>query len=176
MACQKIGKHPKPGNKFRSPDSVGVSHMASLHAVVLVLSMCLIPPGLRPICHAAVMQFRCILGAIRSGGYARAVQIECSHSASRLIRLVQLGAFAAGRRAGACGSLGSGDWRASALRGQTARLTRLPLCRRGYQPRPARVRPALASPPTAPPGHRPMASPQRATRRCRKLTGGNRKR
>jgi hypothetical protein len=67
--------------------------MASLHAVILVLSMYSISPGLRPICHAVIMQFRCIISAIRSGGYARAVQIECSHGASRLMRLVQLGAF-----------------------------------------------------------------------------------
>ena len=93
MACQRIGEDLRSGNKFLSPDRVGVSHMASLHAVVLVLSMYLISPGLRPICHAAVMQFRCIVSAIRPGGYARAVQIECSHGASRLMRLVQLGAF-----------------------------------------------------------------------------------
>ena len=113
VACQRIGEHPKSGNKFLSPDRVGVSHLASLHAVVLVLSMYLISPGLRPICHAAVMQFRCIVSAIRPGGYARAVQIGCSHSAGRLIRLVQLGAFAAGRRTNACGS--PGVWRLAAF-------------------------------------------------------------
>ena len=59
------------------------------------------------------MQFRCIVSAIRPGGYARAVQIECSHGASRLIRLVQLRAFAAGRRASACGS--PGLWRLAAF-------------------------------------------------------------
>ena len=67
--------------------------MASLPAVVLVLSMYLIPPGLRPICHAAPMQVQCSFSATRPGGYATAVQIECSHSASRLIRLAQLGAL-----------------------------------------------------------------------------------
>ena len=177
VACQRIGEHPKSGNKFLSPDRVGGSHMASLHAVVLVLSMYLISPGLRPICHAAIMQFRCIISAIRPGGYARAVQIECSHGAGRLIRLVQLGAFAAGRRAGACGS--PGVWRlagfCSARPDRPADPPGRRPCRRGHRPRPACVRPALVSPPTAPPGHRPMASPQRATHRCRNLTGGNRK-
>jgi hypothetical protein len=58
-----------------------------------VLSMYLISPGLRTICHAVIMQFRCIISAIRPGGYARAVQLECNYGASRLIRLAQLGAF-----------------------------------------------------------------------------------
>ena len=58
--------------------------MASLPAVVLVLSMYLIPPGLRPICHAAPMQVRCSFSATRSGGYATAVQIECSHECKSL--------------------------------------------------------------------------------------------
>jgi hypothetical protein len=63
--------------------------MTSLPTMFLTLSTYLIPPGLRPICHAALMQVQCSFSATRSGGYATAVQIECSHSASRLIRIAQ---------------------------------------------------------------------------------------
>jgi hypothetical protein len=67
--------------------------MTSLPTIVLVLSTYLIPPGIRPICHAALMQVRCIFNATRPGGYATAVQIECNYGASRLIRLTQFGAL-----------------------------------------------------------------------------------
>ena len=174
VAGRKIGEHPKSRNKFLSPDRVGVSHMTSLPTTVLALSMYLISPGLRPICHAATMQFQRIISAIRPGGYATAAQLECNHSASRLIRRAQLGAFAAGRRRSACGSSG------------VRRLAAFCSARPGH--------------PADPPGRRPRrrvislarltfalrwsarrqahraiarwASPQRATHRCSNLTGG----
>ena len=58
-----------------------------------MLSMHLIPPGLRPVYHAVVMQFRCITSAVRSWGYACAMQLQRRRGASRLMRPAQLGAF-----------------------------------------------------------------------------------
>jgi hypothetical protein len=89
--------------------------MTSLLTIVLVLSTYLIPPGIRPIYHAAPMQVRCSFSATRPGGYATAVQIECSHSASRLIRLAQRGVLLLGDAEMLDEALESGDWQRSAL-------------------------------------------------------------
>ena len=67
------GQLAESGNERLPLGCVGVGHRASVPSMAGVLSMSVIPSGLGHICHAGLMQFRCISSAIRFG----VMQAQC---------------------------------------------------------------------------------------------------